>query len=758
MRAILRRRNGGRPRWAIALAFVASWVFACREAPTVPDAAPIDPAAVVVVHAAPSSDAATAELPKVAYAELVRRGQWGAAKAALDALAAPERDAAELRYLRSRIAAKLGQPADAVKLLEGLESKLPLLAANIRAARAEAELAVGPYLDAGLYYASLDQSAALVKAARAFELGGDPERARRAADRVVALAKHARTEEATARAIRLHLVAGAATANDKLDAKWIALNAPDLPEAKEAEEFLNAHGGLILTQQEWLIRARALASARMSDEALRSIERAVSGGGRPVAPVDFCHARAEAYFKAKTRYAEAAVTYARCAQQAAGDDALEDRFLEGRSLARADRDDEAIVVFQRLFDQHRTSRWAQEGLFHAGRLHFLHGRPAKAAELLDRYMDAFPKGKENREAQRYRALAHYWNKNLRKARQAFEQLASDPDTDTALRATNLAALAAFDDGDVLFAKARWKTVLRTRPLSYAAVVARARLHAAGEDVPYIDLPPTDDIAPLVVALPDAVALLHRLGLDGEAERALIDREGIVTQQARGRETEALCEAYGMLGRGERRFQLSASIPGTAFERAPGAKNAWAWRCAYPTPFLEIAEASLAKEADGKAKKEAIDLFTVYGVMRTESAFQEPVVSPARAVGLMQLLPETAQAVAKGKTEAKSATPKEIDLTDGATNVPLGVAYLNELDAATKHTLPLTVAAYNAGPEAVLSWGKRLDKLPMDAWVEAIPYVETRNYVSRVVGARAKYAYLRGGAEALGAFPLDVPKL
>jgi soluble lytic murein transglycosylase len=192
----------------------------------------------------------------------------------------------------------------------------------------------------------------------------------------------------------------------------------------------------------------------------------------------------------------------------------------------------------------------------------------------------------------------------------------------------------------------------------------------------------------------------------------------------------------------------------------------------------------------KSDATSVDEALIYGVMRTESAFQERVVSPARAVGLLQLLPETARSVAgrhpltlggdggtaiggttnrdggtaTGGTTNRDGGGRQLGcapsgdcvLTDAAVNIPLGVLYLQELAQTTKQSEVLSVASYNAGPDAVVRWARRLEKLPLDVWVEAIPFTETRAYVSRVLGARAHYTYLTGGLEAEPAFPFEMP--
>ncbi|WP_411035034.1 transglycosylase SLT domain-containing protein [Shinella sp. BYT-45] len=125
----------------------------------------------------------------------------------------------------------------------------------------------------------------------------------------------------------------------------------------------------------------------------------------------------------------------------------------------------------------------------------------------------------------------------------------------------------------------------------------------------------------------------------------------------------------------------------------------------------------------------------YAIARQESAFNPAAVSPANAQGLLQLLPGTAQGVAKRYGLAYS---KERLTTDAAYNATLGAHYLGEQISDFGGSYVLTFIAYNAGPRRVPQWiarygdprGKPIDEV-VD-WIERIPFSETRSYVQRVM--------------------------
>jgi len=126
---------------------------------------------------------------------------------------------------------------------------------------------------------------------------------------------------------------------------------------------------------------------------------------------------------------------------------------------------------------------------------------------------------------------------------------------------------------------------------------------------------------------------------------------------------------------------------------------------------------------------------VLGLIRQESAFNAQAVSPAGAMGLMQLMPDTARQIGK---QIKVAKFQDGRLTaDPKFNVTLGRAYLDKLVDRFGGSYVLATAAYNAGPNRVRQWmdtygdPREADTDVVD-WIESIPFDETRNYVQRVM--------------------------
>jgi soluble lytic murein transglycosylase-like protein len=114
-------------------------------------------------------------------------------------------------------------------------------------------------------------------------------------------------------------------------------------------------------------------------------------------------------------------------------------------------------------------------------------------------------------------------------------------------------------------------------------------------------------------------------------------------------------------------------------------------------------------------------------MRQESNFRVTAVSPAGAVGLMQVLPVTASQMSR--VNGVPAT----NLFDPTSNLAFGQSFIETMrsSSATQGQLPKVIAAYNAGPLPVARWSATLGTGDPLLWIESIPYWETRYYVPAV---------------------------
>lgn len=135
-----------------------------------------------------------------------------------------------------------------------------------------------------------------------------------------------------------------------------------------------------------------------------------------------------------------------------------------------------------------------------------------------------------------------------------------------------------------------------------------------------------------------------------------------------------------------------------------------------------------------SRKININPYLVFAVMREESRFDRFAQSPAGALGLMQLMPETA------KREGKKIgiiLKKDSEIFDPDKNILIGSFYLKNLIEEFGNPV-MAVAAYNAGEKAVQAWLKDNSYKDIDEFMEDIPYAETKTYVQKVLTSYFEY--------------------
>ncbi len=136
----------------------------------------------------------------------------------------------------------------------------------------------------------------------------------------------------------------------------------------------------------------------------------------------------------------------------------------------------------------------------------------------------------------------------------------------------------------------------------------------------------------------------------------------------------------------------------------------------------------------EAQRREVDPAWAFAIIRQETAFRSDARSSAGALGLMQLMPATA--AQEGRTH--NLPSHRAALLNPDQNIALGVAHLRRLQRQYNHPV-LASAAYNAGGGRVNQW--RRNQLPMDEWIEAIPFAETRGYAKRVFEYTVVYQHL-----------------
>jgi soluble lytic murein transglycosylase len=346
----------------------------------------------------------------------------------------------------------------------------------------------------------------------------------------------------------------------------------------------------------------------------------------------------------------------------------------GLRAEKAGRSAAAATSYRRAIAANPPSHEAAEARWRLGWIALRLGRSGEAEA---RYREAAQTAPSRGEA----ARAWYWVARTMEARGAH-------DADAVLRA-----------------------VAEDYPLTFYGQRARMRLKLTA---PALDPPPPPAVPRESPGPPHDE--LARLGLDVEAADAAEDAQGL--RQDLGL-VRFLAEVYGRLGA----YPRSVAMAEAAL--ASGVRDEAVWRLAYPKAYWsEVASAAAAAN---------IDPLLLLALVREESRYDPHAVSPARAVGLAQLLPSTARGMAGDR--ALNADK----LTEPALNLRLGARYLSLQLERFGGDVRLALAAYNAGPGSARRW-VRMDADP-DYFMEKISIAETRAYVRRVLGSYGIYKLL-----------------
>lgn len=139
-----------------------------------------------------------------------------------------------------------------------------------------------------------------------------------------------------------------------------------------------------------------------------------------------------------------------------------------------------------------------------------------------------------------------------------------------------------------------------------------------------------------------------------------------------------------------------------------------------------------------AQVNQVDPYLIAAVIKTESNFNSKAVSSKGAVGLMQLMPDTAKWIAEQMGEKNFKTE---DLYNPETNIALGSWYLANLQKEFKGDAIIVLAAYNGGRGNVKKWLEKKNWTGEHKTLDQIPFPETRQYVRKVLWNYKMYNYL-----------------
>jgi len=516
-------------------------------------------------------------------------------------------------------------------------------------------------------------------------------------------------------------------AGAQADLHTLLVRYPRAPVALEVDAHLRGSSApaVALTLEERLGRARAFLDAGDARQALAEVERIDSNGlARDAA------GRAQlALFRAQSLYplgrgeeGDAALEVAAQGPPATASEAL---LVRARRLLRLNDNAGALQKFQEVSRRFPQEIASEEADYFIGWIALQEGRIQAATQSLEAFEKRHPESRRRDDACWFRALAFIRLANWAEADRALRELIERYPKSTLVpqarywraRVKHLSGGNAAED---------YLEVLRSYPASFYALVAAERLRELGVKPPplFAEKPrlPAQAPASPELSVPRALAAA---GLWREAAEELRTRLGQVhtpEQALRVGTSLALIgnewAAYGLANR-------------LLWGRAYSQKDAVSLALLYPRPYTS--------HVDETARSAGVPPGLLYALMRRESAFRSDRLSAARARGLMQLMARTASAIAK---ELQLEPPEPDELYRPELNLDLSAWYVARLSKRFVHPA-LVAAAYNAGPTVTLQWATQYGQLPVDLFVESLPYKETRNYVKQVVADLYLYQLFYG---------------
>jgi soluble lytic murein transglycosylase-like protein/Tfp pilus assembly protein PilF len=495
------------------------------------------------------------------------------------------------------------------------------------------------------------------------------------------------------------------------------------------------------------------------------------------------------------RYAEARPWLARMMQRrdaAAQVQPKRSLYLQGMLAYRLGEFDDAVTLLRRFDRQYGPTA---EQVLTVARCYRALDRDKKASEWYDRHIALFPNNIQTQEILWYRAWqredAHQYGRAIelyRRLRQQYRSGARAPD---ALFREGLLwfRLDSFDSALVA-----WTQLLRSYPQSSQASAARywearALLGLRRSEEAHAALVETLNNDPLDYYGYRAVDALRQMGdtttdvsiqtAPGvEATRVWLDTvapadtSAIPPSDSLAYRSGALLAVVGLTRQAEyylepliRRyptrllFQFDVAMlyaqcgfPTLAYKAA----RSLAWRIPperrtrmpltlhgvlYPSAYRDVVQQ--------EASRRGVEPSLISAIIRQESMFDPAVISPAGAIGLMQIMPATA-----AKLAAELAEPYAPDsLYSPTANIRYGTHYVRQLLEQFSGNIVLALAGYNGGPHNAMHWYECNHDDGFDLFIENIAFTETRGYVRRVLANYWTYNRLARLGSAVNLSPL-----
>lgn len=409
---------------------------------------------------------------------------------------------------------------------------------------------------------------------------------------------------------------------------------------------------------------------------------------------------------------------------------------------RLDKDKEFESCNTKLLET-GTAKFKKKALFNMGAHHVEKGRFSEAQAWYDRLLKAGPDSRLKVDVRWKLAWVRYFKQDYVKSAESFKEARliipgnSIEHASKYWQARSLLNLKRNQEAEALLVD-----LAQVNPFGYYGLEAAGIVRSLN---PSINLDrnvgksfPDLGLSPEQTAIGHVAAARKLMGR-GLHEFALINLDALPAsvKSSPGVAFLTARAAYGAKQYKKAREILARQF-GTLLENPPQDAPRDFVEMAYPRVYFE--------ETTRHATHHALDPNLIWAVIRQESRYDETAVSPAGALGLMQVTPG---AVGIGSRDRKMTPSAMAGLLDPQRNLALGIGILSRNLASFKGGLVPAVASYNADIRKVRQWVSRNGKLKQDEFIESIPFLETRTYVKKVLAGYRAYGLVHGKKSLAG---------
>jgi len=522
--------------------------------------------------------------------------------------------------------------------------------------------------------------------------------------------------------------------------------APESEESAEAATAITRLGSTPspATVEEAMTRADRLYSTKKFNDALTAYGEAFARFPATATSENQLRRGIAAYSARKTPEAVAALS---AVPTSAGDVRAEVLFYLAQTYARARQWEQARATAEELRRAFPNSTFTPRTFVAVGQIAEDAKNQTDASYFLRAAVNGFANSIEVAQAQFDLAWEAHEAKNYAESsRMLTEHLAfyADRNTDNRGRAGYWAARDSEKAGKLAEARALYEGMLARYDANWYGYLAKQRLDAMSRNTPAKTFPPDSIVARAVANLKTVTVAEETAGPEADTRMIKADQlsnigldDWALKELAKAGENApdspkvnlAIAQIYRSDDDNVRALNtLRRSFPDYS-QMKPEEMTRAQWDVFYPLNYWDI----IVQES----KARNLDPYQVAGLIRQETIFTTRARSGANAYGLMQVIPSTARLTARKYGVTREITVES--LYEPRLNIQLGTAYLrDQIDKFGR--IEYVAAAYNAGPGRIPGWKASLPS-EIDEWAEAVPFKETRGYIQGVVRNRLQYLRL-----------------